>query len=63
LDDADLSGADLHDNDLSDAHLTRADLTAVRNLVQEQLEKACGKPKALPPDLTLDRPCPKGRLH
>jgi hypothetical protein len=50
---ADLSGADLGGADLSDA-----DLNGARNLSQEQLSQACGKPKALPPYLTLDRPCP-----
>ena len=58
LDDADLSGNDINGADLSGAHLTRANLSKVRNLVQEQLDKACGKPKVLPPGLTLDKPCP-----
>jgi uncharacterized protein YjbI with pentapeptide repeats len=50
---ANLSGADLNSADLSDA-----DMTNVWNLTQEHLDKACGKPKALPPGLTLDKPCP-----
>ena len=58
LNDADLSGNNLNGADLSGADLTRANLSKVRNLVQEQLDKACGKPKVLPPGLTLDKPCP-----
>ena len=37
------------------ANLTAADLA----LTQAQLDQACGKPKALPPALTLDKPCLK----
>ena len=36
----------------------RTDLSEVRDLRQPQLDQACGKPKALPPGLTLDKPCP-----
>ena len=58
LNGADLSGNDLNGADLSGAHLTDANLSKVSNLLQEQLDKACGKPKMLPPGLTLDKPCP-----
>jgi uncharacterized protein YjbI with pentapeptide repeats len=50
---ADLSGADLGRANLSDA-----DLSSANGLTQDQLDKACGKPKTLPPGLTLDKPCP-----
>lgn len=53
LDFADLTGANL-----AGANLTGANLTDVKNLSQVQLDQACGKPKVLPPDLTLDKPCP-----
>jgi uncharacterized protein YjbI with pentapeptide repeats len=61
--DANLSGANLLDTNLShatlsDANLTDADLSGVRLDNQEQLSRACGKPKALPEGFTLDRPCP-----
>jgi hypothetical protein len=56
---ADLFGANLSDADLSDAHLRDADLTDARNLTQDQLDKACGKPATLPAGRTLDKPCPK----
>jgi uncharacterized protein YjbI with pentapeptide repeats len=55
---ADLTGADLGFASLSGAYLTDADLTDAKNLTQAQLDQACGKPKALPPGLTLDKPCP-----
>jgi hypothetical protein len=55
---ADLRNATLKDADLGDADLTDADLTDVRDLKQDILDRACGKPKALPPGLTLERPCP-----
>jgi uncharacterized protein YjbI with pentapeptide repeats len=63
LSDADLSGADLTGADLINTNLSGADLSGAvlsdaRNLTQEQLDKACGKPKALPPGLILDKPCP-----
>jgi Pentapeptide repeats (8 copies) len=54
---ANLSGADLRYADLSGAHLDGADLTGA-DLAQAQLDQACGKPRALPPGLTLDKPCP-----
>ncbi len=53
LSDAILSSANLRDADLSDA-----DLTGVQLDNEEQLSKACGKPKALPEGFTLARPCP-----
>jgi len=40
------------------AYLTDPDLTGARNLTQAQLNEACGKPRALPPGLVLDKPCP-----
>jgi hypothetical protein len=43
---------------LTGADLSDADLTNAKNLTQEQLDKACGKPKSLPPGLALDKPCP-----
>jgi uncharacterized protein YjbI with pentapeptide repeats len=65
LSDADLTGAILNGADLTRAILNGANLTGaeliVRDLTQEQLNQACGKPKALrpePPVLTLDKPCP-----
>jgi Pentapeptide repeats (8 copies) len=56
---ADLTGADLNGADLTRADLTGANLDGVRNLVQEQLDKACGKPKVLPQGQTVDKPCPE----
>jgi uncharacterized protein YjbI with pentapeptide repeats len=53
---ADLSGAHLRDADLSRADLTSANLSGT-DLTQTQLDKACGKPATLPPDLTLEKPC------
>jgi len=68
LDYADLSDAHLNNANLSDAfligaylnntNLSGADLSDARNLTQAQLDEACGRPKALPPGLTLDEPCP-----
>jgi uncharacterized protein YjbI with pentapeptide repeats len=60
---ADLRGASLvlshlGDTNLRNADLTDADMRDALNLTQEQLDQACGKPKALPPGLTLDKPCP-----
>ena len=52
---ANLSGADLRGADLSGAFLFGAKLT------QAELDQACGKPDALPPGLTLDKPCPPPR--
>jgi uncharacterized protein YjbI with pentapeptide repeats len=54
---ATLRGADLHRATLRGADLNDADLHDVSNLTQMQLDQACGKPKALPPGLTLDKPC------
>jgi hypothetical protein len=72
---ADLRSADLTDADLTDADLTDANLgngrsgpapssspvepSEVHNLTQTQLNLACGKPKALPPGLILNKACPK----
>jgi uncharacterized protein YjbI with pentapeptide repeats len=53
-----LSGADLLRTNLSGADLTEANLSGARNLTQDQLDQACGKPEALPPGLSLDKPCP-----
>jgi uncharacterized protein YjbI with pentapeptide repeats len=58
LSDTDLGLADLSHTNLTDADLSGADLARADNLTQVQLDQACGKPKALPPGLTLDKPCP-----
>lgn len=55
---ADLNGADLRGADLKDADLTGADLSNAKNLDQAQFDQTCGRPKALPPGLALDKPCP-----
>jgi hypothetical protein len=55
---AKLAGADLSRAYLGNADLSRANLTDAHNLTQAQLDQACGKPMALPPGLTLDKPCP-----
>jgi uncharacterized protein YjbI with pentapeptide repeats len=57
LSDANLSDAHLNGANLSDADLSDADLTGLSLDNQEQLSKACGKPKVLPEGFTLDRPC------
>jgi uncharacterized protein YjbI with pentapeptide repeats len=56
---ADLRGANLRGAYLSKADLSGADLTNAKSLTQTQLNAACGKPAALPPGLTLDKPCPE----
>ena len=64
---ANLSGANLiHANlsgaDLSDANLSDADLYGARNLIQAQLDRACGRPpRNLFTSLRWDagRPCPE----
>jgi uncharacterized protein YjbI with pentapeptide repeats len=56
LSSANLGGANLSDADLSGTDLSGANLIAY--LTQKQLDQACGKPKALPLGLTLDKPCP-----
>ena len=53
LSSANLVGANLHDADLSGANLSEA-----TDVTQAQLDQACGKPKALPPGMALDKPCP-----
>lgn len=58
LTNADLGSANLTNARLDFADLTGANLTDVKNLSQVQLDQACGKPKVLPPGLTLDKPCP-----
>jgi uncharacterized protein YjbI with pentapeptide repeats len=70
LNGADLSGADLRDADLTFANVTGVDLTGVdlsgadltdaKNLIQTQLDKACGTGAKLPPGLTL-KPCPPSK--
>jgi uncharacterized protein YjbI with pentapeptide repeats len=70
---ANLRGANMQDTNLSNVvqwgrnnyaygpggtNLSEADLSEALNLTQRQLDQACGKPKALPPGLTLDKPCP-----
>ena len=54
---ADLRRANLFAANLRGANLRSADLSYA-NLSQDQLDQACGKPKALPEGLTLDKPCP-----
>jgi hypothetical protein len=58
LNGAHLNGVHLSGADLSGADLSGADLTGVRNLSQEQLDKACGTSAKLDPPLTLKKPCP-----
>ncbi len=58
LNSADLTGISLAGANLSGTNLTNATLSDVRGLFQDQLDKACGKPKMLPPGLILDKPCP-----
>jgi hypothetical protein len=54
LSDANLSGADLFFADLSGADLTSANLSGVKNLIQAQLDKACGDADTtLPKGLTI----------
>ena len=59
---ADLSGADLSGVNLFEANLSRADLSGAnlsgaRNLLQEQLDAACGDDETkLPEGLTI-KPC------
>ena len=55
---ADLSGADLRGADLSGADLSGAKLSDAVNLTQASLDRACGKPKALPDGLKSDKECP-----
>jgi uncharacterized protein YjbI with pentapeptide repeats len=54
-----LRGADLSGANLFRANLTDADLSDVVGLTPAQLERACGKPAALPVGFTLNlnRPC------
>jgi uncharacterized protein YjbI with pentapeptide repeats len=54
---AHLEGAILVEAHLEHADLSRADLSAAKNLIQAQLDGACGTDVKLPPGLTL-RPCP-----
>jgi uncharacterized protein YjbI with pentapeptide repeats len=49
---ANLSGAELWLADLTDADLFRSE-----GLSQKQLDRACGKPSRIPPDLTSPKPC------
>lgn len=49
LSSSNLTNADLAGVDLTDANLTDANLTGVRNLTQEQLDKACQSPEGEPP--------------
>jgi hypothetical protein len=62
---ANLSGANLSDTSLDQVDLSRADLNGANlsdaiSLTQDQLDQACGKPKALPQGLNSDKlkPCP-----
>ncbi len=58
---ADLTGANLRDADLTGATLSRANLRGAKNLIQTQLNEACGNnetdlPEGLDPKLL--KPCP-----
>ena len=66
---AQLNGADLRSADLTDTQLSAAgpstanlpggvNLSGAKNLIQRQLDKACGTHVTLPPGLTLNQPCP-----
>jgi hypothetical protein len=59
LNNARLTGAELNFAELNFADLTGADLGAAVNLIQKQLDGACGTDTKLPPGLTL-KPCPPG---
>jgi hypothetical protein len=56
---ADLRGADLSDANLSGANLSFANLSRAKGLTQAQLDEACGKPKVLPENRHVDKPCPE----
>jgi uncharacterized protein YjbI with pentapeptide repeats len=58
LNGAKLINADLGGANLSDANLSGANLSDVLSLTQTQLDRACGKPRALPQGLKLDKECP-----
>jgi uncharacterized protein YjbI with pentapeptide repeats len=64
---ADLRAADLRAHlesaDLTGANLESADLTGADHLTQAQLHSACGKPRALPEGLMLDKPCSAPSLN
>src|SRR6516165_3780633 len=58
---ADLTGANLRGADLTGANLSGATLRGVKNLIQTQLNEACGNNQTELPeglDLTLLKPCP-----
>jgi hypothetical protein len=57
LNGANLSYANLSGADLTGANLTGADLRGAKNLIQAQLDRACGNSNKLPGGLTL-KPCP-----
>jgi uncharacterized protein YjbI with pentapeptide repeats len=57
LNGADLTGANLTGANLNGANLNGANLNGVANLIQNQLDEACGTDTKLPPGLTL-KPCP-----
>lgn len=72
LNSVNLSGAILWGADLRDAYLWNTDLSGAslrsnlvygdaRNLTQQQLDEACGKPASLPLSLHLDKPCLNGK--
>jgi hypothetical protein len=54
---ANLTDAHLRGAQLSDANLSDADLSGALNLIQGQLDEACGRDTKLPPGLTLNKPC------
>jgi uncharacterized protein YjbI with pentapeptide repeats len=58
---ADLTGANLRGADLTGANLSRTNLRGAKNLIQTQLNEACGNNETELPeglDLTLLKPCP-----
>jgi uncharacterized protein YjbI with pentapeptide repeats len=55
---ANLRSANLRGADLTGAYLIRADLTGAKNLIQTQLNEACGNNETGPPEGLALKPCP-----
>ena len=58
---ADLTGANLRGADLTGANLSRTNLRGAKNLIQTQLNEACGNNETELPEglgLTVLKPCP-----